>query len=464
MRRRAPGLWLAIAAVNLAACQSGYRPHPAPEQIAAPQHWREPHQGAIAVDAHWWRALGDDTLSALVQTALVRNTDVLGAVARVDEARALVNVAEAARLPALNAALGLQAARSLEPTGLTNTRVVQPGLQASWEADLWGRLRSQVRAAALQYQASEAEREGVALGVAGATAQAYVALLALDAQLALTRATAASRAEALRLATDQARVGYISQLQLTQAQSEHEAVLQAIPELELAVVRQENAVRLLAGELPGPVERKAAFAALQLPPVPAALPSQLLARRPDIAQRAFLLAATGAGLEARRAAFLPQVSLSAQLGSLLVNGLHYDPVTVWNVGGSILAPLFTGGRLAAQVEAAAAQRDQAAFAYRRSVLTAFSEVENGLSGVDRLALQMVHAQQRRAILVRSLEFARDRYQAGYASYLEQLDAERNLYRLELDTITLRRSQFDNAITLYRALGGGWQAPSAPAVR
>ena len=464
MRSRLPGVWLLIAAVTLAGCQSAYRPHAAPAQIAAPQHWRESSGGAIAVDLHWWRALGDDTLSALVQAALVRNTDVLGAVARVDEARALVAVAEAGRLPALNAALGLQGARSLEPTGLTNTRVLQPGLQASWEADLWGRLRSQVRSVALQYHASEAERAGVALGVASATAQAYVALLALDAQLALTRATAGSRAEALRLAADQARVGYISQLQLTQAQSEHEAVLQAVPELELAIVRQENAVRLLAGELPGPVTRSARFDDLQLPPVPAALPSQLLARRPDIAQRALLLAATGAGLEARRAAFLPQVSISAQVGSLLVNGLHYDPVTVWNVGGSILAPLFSGGRLAAQADAAAAQRDQAAFAYRRSVLTAFSEVENGLSGVNRLALQMLHAQQRRAILLRSLSFARDRYQAGYASYLEQLDAERNLYRLELDTITLRRSQFDNAITLYRALGGGWHGPAAPGGR
>jgi outer membrane protein, multidrug efflux system len=131
-------------------------------------------------------------------------------------------------------------------------------------------------------------------------------------------------------------------------------------------------------------------------------------------------------------------------------------VTVWSLGGSVLAPLFTGGRLTAQMDAAAAQRDQAAFAYRKSVLTAFSEVENALSGVDRLATQMGHAEERRAILARSLGFAHDRYQAGYASYLEELDAQRNLYRVELDAITLRRTQFDNAIALYRALGGGWQ--------
>jgi multidrug efflux system outer membrane protein len=135
---------------------------------------------------------------------------------------------------------------------------------------------------------------------------------------------------------------------------------------------------------------------------------------------------------------------------------------VWSLGGSILAPLFSGGRLTAQVNAAAAQRDQAAFAYRRSVLTAFSEVENALSGVGRLAEQMQHAEQRRAILTRSLGFAHDRYQAGYASYLEELDAQRNLYQVELNTITLRRTQFENSIALYRALGGGWQPGRAPA--
>jgi multidrug efflux system outer membrane protein len=295
--------------------------------------------------------------------------------------------------------------------------------------------------------------------VAASTAQNYIALLALDAQLFITRETVASRAEALRLAEDQARVGYISQLQLTQAQSEYQSVLGAIPELELAVRRQENALRLLAGELPGDVLDKtkhgAGFDALRLPPVPGVLPSQLLARRPDIFQRELLLAAADVNLAVRRQAFLPQVSLSAQLGSLFVNALDYDPVTVWSLGGSVLAPLFSGGRLTAQVEAAASQRDQAAFAYRRTVLTAFSEVENALAGVPRLAEQVSHAVQRREILTRSLGYATDRYQAGYASYLEQLDAQRNLYQVELNLVTLQRTQMENLIGLYRALGGGW---------
>jgi NodT family efflux transporter outer membrane factor (OMF) lipoprotein len=335
--------------------------------------------------------------------------------------------------------------------------VIQPALQANWELDLFGRIRNQIRAADLQFRATQAERDAAALAVAAGTAQNYILLLALDDQLAITRETVASRAEALRLAQDQARVGYISQLQLTQAQSEYESVLGSIPELELAVRRQENAVRLLAGELPGAVARSKGFAALRLPPVPGMLPSQLLARRPDVAQRELLLAASSANLAVRRQAFLPQVSLSAQLGRLFVDALDYDPVTVWTLGGSVLAPLFSGGRLEAQYEAAGSQRDQAAFAYRRTVLTAFSEVENALAGVPRLAEQVDHAVQRRDILGRSLGYAHDRYQAGYASYLEELDAQRNLYQVEINLVTLRRTQFENMIGLYRALGGGWTA-------
>jgi NodT family efflux transporter outer membrane factor (OMF) lipoprotein len=460
MRRRSFNAALALAGAGvLTGCLPAHRGAPQLARVAAPDAWREPNAGTAAIDAQWWRAFGDSTLAALVEAALARNSDVLIAVARVDEARAQSDLAEAARLPALNGALGVQTGRSLEATGVSNSKVIQPTLQANWELDLFGRVRNQIRAADLQFRAAQAERDAAALAVAASTAQNYILLLALDAQLFITRETVASRAEALRLAQDQARVGYISQLQLTQAQSEYQSVLGAIPELELAVRRQENALRLLVGELPGSVSRNAGFTALRLPPVPAALPSQLLARRPDLAQRELLLAAADTSLAVRRQAFLPQVSLSAQLGSLFVNALDYDPVTVWTLGGSVLAPLFSGGRLTAQYEAAGSQRDQAAFAYRRTVLTAFSEVENALAGVPRLAEQVDHAVQRRDILARSLGYAHDRYQAGYASYLEELDAQRNLYQVEVNLITLRRTQLENMIGLYRALGGGWTPDS-----
>lgn len=458
MKRRSFNTALALLGAGaLAGCAPAWRPAPPLASVAAPDAWREPNAGSAGVDPAWWHGFGDPVLSALVEAALARNSDVLIAVARVDEARAQAELAEAARLPALNGAIGVQAGRALESTGISNSKVVQPSLQANWEIDLFGRIRTQIRAAALQYRASQAERDAAALAVAASTAQNYIALLALDEQLRITRETVASRAEALRLASDQARVGYISQLQLTQAQSEYQSVLQSIPELELATRRQENAVRVLAGELPGAVQRGKSFRDLVLPPVPAALPSQLLARRPDVVQRELLLAAADAGLALRRQAFLPQVTLTAQLGSIFIDALDYDPVSVWSVGGSVLAPLFSGGRLRAQYDASASARDQAAFAYRRTVLTAFSEVENALAGVPRLQEQVGHALQRREILTRSLGYARDRYRAGYASYLEELDAQRNLFQVELSLVTLQRTQIENLIGLYRALGGGWSA-------
>lgn len=455
-----------LAAGVLAGCMPALRPLPPAAGVEVPAQWRDGGGDTGAqIDAQWWRGFGDPALAALVEAALARNTDLLAAAARVDEARANWRAADAADMPAVNGAVGVSAQRALGAFGMANTRAARPELQASWEADLWGRLRQLTTAADLRYQASQAERDGVALSVAAATAQSYIGLLSLAAQLRLTQETAESRAAALRLAEDQARVGYVSQLQLTQARSEYEAVLQAIPQIERAIRQQENALRTLAGELPGGVsaalsgtegeEAAQRFDALTMLPLPAALPSELLARRPDIARGERLLAASDATLEARRAAFLPQVTISAGVGRLFINALDYSPETVWSLGGSILAPIFSAGRLEAQVDAATAQRDQAAYAYRGLVLNAFADVENALTGVILLQQQVVHGQRRREVLAQSLVYAHDRYQSGYASYLEELDAQRNLYQLEIDLIKLRQSQLENLIALYRALGGGW---------
>jgi len=453
----------ALAAAVLAACAPAQRQAPGQAEVVVPDGWRDGAAGVRPVAAFWWRGFGDATLDALVDAALARNTDVLLAAARVEEAQALLQAAQAARLPAVDVVIGAQAGRAPGAAGVSTTRVVQPELQARWEVDLWGRLRQQERASALQYRATQAERAGVALGVAAATVQSYLGLLALDAQLAITLATAESRAQALRLASDQAQLGYTSQLQLTQAQAEHAAVLAAVPELELAVRRQENGLRVLVGEMPGEVVRARHLRQLQLPALPAALPSALLERRPDIVEAGLLLAASDAILAARRADYLPQVALSASLGSLMANGNDYDPVSLWSVGGSVLAPIFSAGRLRAQVDAATARRDQAAFAYRGVVLAAFGEVEDALGAVSRLERKMQYVEERRVILERSLGFARDRYEAGYVAYLEVLDAQRNLYQAELEELELRQDRAANMVALFRALGGGWSGQGATGI-
>ncbi|MEG3001555.1 MAG: efflux transporter outer membrane subunit [Comamonas sp.] len=462
---RATALAAALTAALLTACAP--LPHAIPDsaQVALPVQWStQAEAGTTPITAQWWQQLGDAQLNRLVQQALANNTDVLTAAARVQEAQANQATTDAARSPQLNATLGAQAGRSLTVLGPSQSRNMQPGLQASWELDLWGRLSQQSQAAAARVQASEADRAAVQLTVAATTVQTYVGLRALQQQLSISQATVQSRDKALQLAQDQQRVGYISQLQVSQAQAEYESVQQQVLQLQWQIDKQLATLNLLLGQAGGNAQLTAAPAQrlqdLQLPAVPTSLPSQLLERRPDIARSAALLAASDHQLQAQRAAFLPQVNLSASVGSLLVNSLNYNPLTVWSLGGSLLAPLFNGGRLQAQLDAATAQRDQAAYAYRGAVLTAFADVESALTGTQRLAQQTRHAAQRRDVLQHTLGFAHDRYEAGYASYLEELDAQRNLYAVELEVVRLHQAELDNRVQLYKALGGGWQADGA----
>lgn len=469
MTARSLAMALACAAALAGCSVPPLTQAPAAARPALPERWsgaaQEPRPAAPPeVRSAWWQAFGDPLLARWVELARVRNSDVLQALSRVDEARAQLDGAAAAGLPQVSATGAASTGRSLGARGLAHTRSVQPGLQASWEPDLWGRIAHQEQAAALRLQAGEADRDAVSLAVAATTAQAYVGLRSLQQQLAVAQATAQSREAALRLADDQARVGYISQLQLTQAQAELQSVQQAVEQLQLSLARQRTALLLLAGGA-GDADAAALMAdstppapSLHLPATPSAgLPSALLQRRPDIARAQLQLAAADATMAVQRAAFLPQVSLTASAGSLLVNALQYHPATVWALGGSVLAPLFTGGRLQGQFDAATAQRDQAAHAYRGVVLKAMADVENALVGTQRLQSQGQHASEREAVLQRSLGFAKDRYEAGYASYLEELDAQRNLFQARQEVIRLRQSQLENAIALYQALGGGWQA-------
>ena len=452
-----------LPALLLAGC-AALAPNPpvAVDPLQLPAQWSMAAHAPAAtapapIASNWWTQLGDPVLDQLVAQALAQNNDLQTALARVREAQAQLDGTGAAGTPQLNATLGAQSGRSLGAFGPTHTRSVQPGLQASWELDVWGRLSQQNLAAGARLQASQADRDAVALNVAATTVQAYVGLRAMQAQHAISESTLAAREQALQLARDQVRVGYISQLQQTQAQAELAAVQQQLEQLNWQIDKQLSTLNVLLGQAGGAAP--AAGPRLQdlpLPPVPASLPSQLLERRPDIARAAALLAASDHQLQAQRAAFLPQVNLSASVGSLMVNALSYNPLTVWSLGGSLLAPLFDAGRLQSQADAVSAQRDQAALAYRGTVLSAFADTENALTGTARLAQQTRHAIERRDVLQQSLGFAHDRYQAGYASYIEELDAQRNLYAAELEVVRLHQAELENRVQLYKALGGGWR--------
>lgn len=446
-------LIIGASALVLSACAVTPSPLPAEAGTRAPVAWRAESGPGAVVEPGWWRAFGDPALSAAVERALAHNIDLLVAEARVREAEALAVQARSALLPAVDVSVGGQQARTLGPLGQPSDAATgQIQVQSSYEVDLWGRVRNADAAARASLQASRFGRDASALSVAAATARAYITLVSLDAQLEVARNALQSRDEALRLATRRAEAGQTSRLELTQAEAEQRAAARQVPALELAVRRQENAVRLLTGDLPGSVERNP-LASVDLPIPSPGLPSALLSRRPDIAQAEAQLVATDASFASARAALLPQVRLTASLGELLVESV--DPATVWSLGGSILAPLFDGGRLAAGADAAGARRDQAAFTYRRVVLAGLSEVEAALEGVTRLEDQAREAEAQAAALQEALRHARNRYRAGYASYLEELDAQRGLLNVQLGLVQLQEARLLNAVALYQALGGGW---------
>jgi NodT family efflux transporter outer membrane factor (OMF) lipoprotein len=467
-RTGALGAAAIAAALLLQACSTA--PTTAPMLAAeVPSAWQgRPVADALPrrpLDTGWWRTFGDPALDRLVERALAHNADLRGAAARVAEARALGDVQRAAALPTLDLGIGESRSRSVSAaTGKPYLQTVtQPQFQAAYEVDLWGRLDALNQAAVAQLQASEAARDSAALSVAATVASGYISLRALDARLEVARQTLQARASALDLARSRQSRGYTSALETQQSEAEYRATAAVIPQLQLAIRRQEHALGVLSGAAPGPIERGLPLTDLQLAPLPdTGLPSDLLRRRPDIAGAEAQVAATDAQLAAARAQLLPSLRLSATLGSISSSALTGDPFRLWSIGGSILAPLFEGGRLRALVGASDARREQALAGYEKTVLTAFGEVEDQLAAIDEFARQSVEVEAQRAALQETLRVAGNRYREGYASYLDELDAQRNLFAAQQTALQLRADELTARVNLDRALGGGWQAGAGAA--
>jgi NodT family efflux transporter outer membrane factor (OMF) lipoprotein len=433
---------------------------PRPEaQVNAPTQWRTAVADTVPVEPQWWALFGDPVLTTLVEQAMVNNNDVAIAAARIREARAQELVARSQLFPVVDAVLGASRSRSVSAFGTpVEATGVQPQIQVGYELDLFHRIDNQVEAARGSAMGVEAAHSAAQLSVAAATAAGYLTLRALDARLEIARTTASSRQEAVRIARARATSGYTSQMEMRQAEAELEATAALVPQLQLAVRRQENAINVLLGRAPEDVARGLLLGGIAAPPVPTALPSTLARRRPDIAQAEANIAAADASLAATRAQFLPQIRLSASGGSVFSTLLPNDPITIWSVGGSILAPLFNAGRTRDQVRGAESRRDQAIYSYRRSVVAAFREVEDALAAIDRLQAQHSRVAAQRQALAEVLHHARNRYEAGYSSYLEQLDAQRALLSSDLTLAQIQGERHSACVALYQALGGGWDQP------
>ena len=310
---------LALFSLILGGCTVGpdYRRPP----VETPQAWRFEEKAARdLVDTLWWEQFNDPVLNGLIGTALRESKDLKIATARLEEFRGRYDLARAALFPQVGAAASAGQQRVTEfgqvplPSTATNpVELYQGSLFASWEIDLWGKLRRGTEAARANLLGSEEERRGVILSLVASAAGAYVNLRNLDRQLEIARDTAMSRAQAHRIFTLRFQAGFVSELELTQAKSEYERALAAIPSFEKAIARQEDALSVLLGRNPGAIARGKTIDELGLPAVPAGLPSDLLARRPDIRQAEQDLIAANAQIGIARARYFPDISLTGNV-------------------------------------------------------------------------------------------------------------------------------------------------------
>lgn len=454
---------IALAGTLLLAACAGPRPAiPPGAAVAPPAIWRDAREAADAkIDAAWWTCFGDQALADLVRDALRENDDLEIAAARVEEARAQLAGARGAQLPVLQAAGAGGRTRSVNPFGIDVKQWAAQGeLQSSFDLDLFGRLRSSTAAARASLLATAYNRDTVRLAVVTAVANSYVQLRTADARLELLKRTLDARGGTLKLIRRRTEAGYGSKLDLAQAEAEYEATAQAIPSVELAIAKLENGLSTILGRAPAPIARGKSLGGMALPIVPVQFPAAILRRRPDLAASEQQVVAADHALDAARAAFMPNISLSASGGFVSSSLLPDDPLSIYALGSSILAPIFNGGRIRAQADGAAARRDQAAFAYRRAALTAFREVEDGMASVQRLGEQERALTRQHDALTRAQGLAIRRYREGYSPYLEQLDAERSLLSSAMALVQNRSDRLIAVISLYQALGGGWQPAPA----
>jgi len=433
--------------------------------VALPADYPEPQSASAGVvAADWWRLYGDAQLDTLVQAARARNADIRLALAQVQEAEAALREVDAAYLPQVDLSFTNQNTR-ISAAGATPVSSTVPlvrfdrrlAASTSFELDFWGRLGRSVEAARGQLMSTRYARDVVAMTLASTTAQAYFSLRSVDAQLVTARSSLATREGFLKLAEGRVAAGVASDLDLNAARSARADAALALTELE----RQRRVIEHQLAQLCGQAGLRLApgdLLSLPMPPLPpAGLPSSLLERRPDVRAAEQTLLAANARIGVAKAAMFPSISLTGIAGgqSKDFNNLMQLPARIWTLGFGISLPLFDAGRNAARVEQAEARQRQSVAGYQKAVEAAFRETADALSNVA-LASEAEKAWQERLDSARhSLRLSMLRYEAGYSSYLEVLDAQRTANDTELGFIRNRQSRLAFSVDLMKALGGGW---------
>ncbi len=452
-------LGAAASALLLAGCALT----PSYERPAAPVAASFPSVAAAASDAASapaaaqiaWDAFVTDARSRrLVALALEGNRDLRVAVLNVERARAALGVQRADRLPTLG--VGLTAQRGSTVGGGTAGTYTAGLTVSSFELDLFGRVKSLTEAAAARYLASDEGRRAAQLSLVAGVVQADLALRASEELLALTQRTLATREDTLKLVQRRFEVGASAEPELRANESLVAGARAALAALERQRQLDRNALVLLLGQpLPEDLPAAAPLAGLAFAELPAGTPSEVLLERPDVRQAEQALIAANADIGAARAAFFPRITLTASAGvaSSQLSNL-FDNAGAWSLGAQLLQPLFDAGRNRANLEATQATRGIAVAQYEQSVQSAFREVADALAGRSTLADQLTAQRAQATAESRRLELVERLFAGGAASALDRLDAERSALAARQAVVQLELAQAQNAVQLYRVLGGG----------
>lgn len=408
-------------------------------------------------DTTWWELFGDTVLTSLITTAIHENNDVKIAAARVDEFMGLYGVAKSDYFPKFDVDADGRVGENNAQGQQFRANRFTVDLSAFWEIDIWGKIRRSNEAAVANLLASEEVRRGVILTVTSQIAITYFDLLSLDNQLQIAKQTVDSRAHSLKLFDQRLQHGDISQLEVSQLESEYWYAVSQVPFIEKNIVQLENAMCVLLGRNPGPIPRGKILNDLSLPDIPESLPSQLLERRPDVQQAEQELISANANIGVVKSQYYPSLSLTGLIGfsSSEISTIFQPASLIWSAGANILQPLFRAGEISSQVESAEAFQRQTLYNYVKTVQTAFGDAQNAL--VERAKTEEIYFSDGKRLDALQVYYnlANMKYYEGATSYLEVLDAERNLFDSQLGYAQSHARLMQSVVRIFSALAGGW---------
>ncbi len=455
--KRFRGVMLSAAVLFLSGCAVG--PDFKAPVTDAPESYRTRVMPADAItDLKWWALFDDPMLHALVSMALENNRDLKIAVSRIEQARATVGFTRADQYPHIDVEAGVQTGNfgggSRSPDTNSTVYLAAP---LSWEIDFWGKFKRSTEAARAELMASEYGLNVIQLALITDVVTTYYQLLDFHQRLAISESTLDSRMGSLEIIQHRFDKGIIAELDVNQAQIQKEIAAAAIPLYERSISKTENGLSILLGRLPAAIKTHKNLTGQPAPPeIPVGMPSDILERRPDIAQARYLLKAQTENIGVAEALRLPAISLTGTLG---VASTEIASITteggVWSVGGRLLGPIFDFNKNKRRVEIEEQKMQQLLYQYENTVLTAFREVEDALVEIATYRKERAAIERQQKAAKNANELSKERYDKGVSSYLEVLDTERTLFSAELQLSELQQRYLSAYVYLYKALGGGW---------